>query len=226
MNKMNTSDIITRKPRRSFTLNALREKIQETVRNFGPDELAMSTPAEVTLKKWSQEGFFDEIATLEQACAISIERLRSRGNYFPGGRRPNRTTGQAPTITDQTDHAAPMPHDELSQHILGELRSLSTRMTAMESRLMQASSSPPMAERAERAESTNAGSLVRALEQIDNLRRHMSIRLDNEVQLVRQNATAATGKAEPTGDANTFMELQRMNMRLSRLTDLIQTGKE
>lgn len=217
-----------RRARRLFTLEALRTRLLAI--SLEPEQVGapLAVPALITLKKWSQDGFFSETATLEGACAITLKRLQERGNYYPAAKlsKPSQTGAKNNPGHDAAKSLAPgnattnaISNEAFNQEVLTELRLLSARLGGIESKLERSAGQTTQGPTQEGG--PTVATLVKALDQLDASRRHMSLRLDSEIQLVRQNATAAPGKTTHTDDG-TFMELQRMNKWLNQIAEMLR----
>jgi hypothetical protein len=198
---------------RQYTLNDIRESIRNQSALVGATP--MKVPAEITLKKWSQAGVFDDAVTLEQAVKLTQKRLsdtNGKGGRAGKGLGTSQDSNQSRSNQPQGDLYA--QQHAFQQTVLTELRIMSSRLTQLEQ--IAAGSGSPIQNGGDGA---GSATLVKAIDQLDAVRRHIGVRFDSEMQLTKQVNASPAGR---TNNDGSFLELQRIQGRMSRMEDLLQ----
>jgi hypothetical protein len=200
-----------KRPTRQYTLNDIRNSIRGQL--FLADTVPMRVPAEITLKKWSQAGVFDDAVTLEQAVKLTQKRLSDSNSKGVKGLGTSPASTQSPG-QPQFDLIA--QQQAFQQTVIAELRVISARLTQIEQSAGSGRSHPQ-----EVGDGAGSAALTKAIDQLDAIRRHIGVRFDNEIQLSKQLNANPAGKS--TSNDGSFLELQRIQGRMGRMEDLLQT---
>jgi len=161
-------------------------------------------PAMITLKKWSQDGVFDNCHTLNGAVELAREKYQPKKNSHAG--------------------ALPIPSDGGSSALEGRLQAIEVLLAKL---VGGEPSGFASADVVVAAPSSGANNLLEqvlsATQQLDAVRRHIVVRHDAEVQLLKQTSSTVGVGTTSAASNNDFLEQQKMNVRLSRIEDVVKT---
>ena len=239
MNRQSTTAAAARTPssKRSFTLSQLQLEAGRRLANADPasfEGVRVSSPAMPTLKLWSKEGVFDTALTLDRAALVVIERVKAAPGRF---KAPVGTLSLATSQIPETPHAA---HDQTaaqSSHEYSEeliamrasLGAMTARLNSMQkvndmaysaiSRVLVLMESQPARAKVVSVNGQSVSSelvpteIVRAIDQLDGIRKHVLMSIEREKQLGQQQSAPVSRMNEGVS----ALDVQRILARISNV---------
>lgn len=195
----------------------------------------MRTPSLATLKSWSSKKFFIGTSSLEAATIRVIDRMnsssttpyysdntRSRGrpsqqnlSTFASSTAQRGSASQPICSLDPADPDAGLTQPESNQEVLqlkqtvlsmqGQLNNIVNSLQVLNTSRVNAAALPVNEQ------------LVQAVVQLDAVRRHLMLRMDNEMVLVKQSNSTSKQHEVPSA-----MDAQRILARLSNIEELLK----
>jgi hypothetical protein len=187
---------------RRFSHVELIEAIDELIKRRN---LKLSTPSLPTVKSWSAKGLLNHAGTVQVQAQAAVERMLARPAYYNSEGRSRKHTAQAAALAQAV--APPMDSPQLQQ-ALEQLTRLQESLDSLISNIAKTRAARPPS-------SGDIEGLVQSIEQIDAIRRHLLIRHDAEILLIKQNAGLQPGQGAPAS-AMGHLDLARMEGRLNR----------
>lgn len=206
----------SKKSPNGYTLPGLRFALE------GPCALeSFTVPSLITLKGWSSRGDFAACRSLNDACKAVLLKIRQNPSRYAVHATP--APGKHP-VPERTQSAS-SAKSHTSKVNVAEIEAKLDRMAQQIQSLMATVESLVTGGRAGHQSmlATAPGSvdpkLLAAIDQLDGVRKHLMVRMDNEMQLHRR-VHGDGNSLTPKQTASTDLDIQKILSKLTQLSNV------
>lgn len=229
------------KLRREYTLDDLRTSVALAMREMvqpggeiDQDPIFLA-PSMATLKLWSKNGLLDEIPFLASATRLVVKKQMERQRYYPklkGSTANDITTDSSvakPSKIKPESFNSNGLNATVGDSLLACFKSLQSEIGALTQRINDIANSiqlhrqpgrgyeaPPVAVPQNKPTQSDAEKVIQAIAQLDALRKHLMLRMDSEIQLMKPASTA--GRQFEGASA---LDIQRVLAKVSNVEALV-----
>lgn len=237
-------------PKRSFTLHQLKLEVSRRLLSADPayfEGVRVGPPAMPTLKLWSKEGVFDSAHTLDRAAQAAIQRIKAAPGRFKV--QPGTVIVAAAPPKDESHQETPRTSHFGDQISPGEATTLHATLAAMTvrlnnmqrindiaysaiSRVLMLVESQRSMDRAGSVDHLGASvdsvpnEIVRAIDQLDGIRKHVLMSSEREKQLGQQQSAPVSRMNEGVSALDVQRILARISNVEQKTTQIVQLLEE
>jgi len=188
-------------------------------------EKGLKPPSHITLKNWSAQGLFESCATLGSATKAALKKMATNPAAYALAQQHEAIAAQS----DRSENTRPAPRS--STRLSETAPAVESRLSAIEQQI--ASLARVLGQGSPAASGLRAGGqpgtagtgqdqdrLIQAVAQLDSVRKHMMVRLDNEMVLIRRHNDGQSDAPSKQHSATNELDLHRILSKLNQLSSI------